>query len=330
MSPNLNLLAVTSYGSNSVRFIDVNPGSTQFHQVIKSVTVGQGPSGIAWEPGNEDILVCNTAGNSISVISTAGLEVRKTVSNQLAGPIDVAITPRQLGFGMQRYVYFAYVLNANGTVSVFESGPDGINGWGYDSIIGVLPFTFHQPRAIQPDPNNLNSGFWVAHQDQLGADGKATGLGGGAITSVAIVGGTIGVIPLKLPFVDPSIRDLQWAVRASIGSDQLTGIPVDIAFDDWTNFTIYPNFTTPFSHGSPLGVNAKGLVHQVPGGGITAANNPATLYAAVPISSEGPGVVDVFDIAAGGNLRVDVDPFHPGVQSIPAPGAQVLMHYFRQ
>jgi len=330
MSPNLNLLAVSSFGSNSVRFIDINPGSTQFHSVVKTVPVGAGPSGIAWEPGNEDILVCNTLSNSVSVISTAGLAVRKTLSNQLASPIDVAITPRQLGIGMQRYVYFAYVLNANGTVSVFESGPDGVNGWGYDEIIGVLPMKFREPRAIQPDPHNLNSGFWVAHQDQLGADGQPTGLGGGAITNVAIVGGTMGVIPLGLAFADPSIRDLQWGVRASIGSDQLTGIPVDIAFDDWTNFTTYPNFTTPFSNGSAKNYNAKGMVNQIPGGGITVANSPTTLYAAVPVSTQGQGAVDVFDISSAGNLRMDVNPFQPGVQSIDAPGAQVLMHYFRQ
>jgi hypothetical protein len=329
MSPDLNLLAVSNQGADSVSFIDIEPASPQFHTVIKTVKVGHGPTGIAWEPGNEDILVCNTAGNSVSVISTSGLTVRKTLINQLSGPIDVAITPRQLGFGMQRYVYYAYVLNADGRVSVFESGPDGVNGWGFDAIIGVLPFTFHSPKAIQPDPVNMNSGFWVAHQDQLGADGLPTGLKGGAITNVAIVGGTIGVIPLDLGFGDPTIRDLQWGVKASIGSDQLTGPPSDIAFDDFNNTSIYPNFTTPFSPGPGKSYNGKGMLRQIPGSSITLANSPVTLYAAVPISDEGLGVIDVIALSAG-NLRLDTNPFQDGVQSIPAPGAQVVMGYFRQ
>jgi hypothetical protein len=53
----------------------------------------------------------------------------------------------------------------------------------------------------------------------------------------------------------------------------------------------------------------------------TDSKRVATLYAAVPISSEGPrvvDVVDVFDIAAGGNLRVDVNPF----QLLPAVAAR--------
>jgi hypothetical protein len=263
------------------------------------------------------------------VISTTGLAVRKTLLNQLSGPIDVAITPRQLGFGMQRNVYFAYVLNADGKVSVFESGPDGPNGWGFDEIIGVLPMTFREPRAIQPDPVNMNSGFWVAHQDQLDASGLPTGLQGGAITNVAIVGGVIGMIMLDTGFGDPAIRELDWGVRASIGSDVLTGAPSDIAFDDWSNVSIYPNFTTPFSPGPGKPYNGKGLLRLVPGVTLQASNSPVTLYAAVPFSDEGPGVIDVIDLGAG-NVRLDTNPFQDGVQSIPAPGAQVMMHYFRQ
>jgi hypothetical protein len=48
----------------------------------------------------------------------------------------------------------------------------------------------------------------------------------------------------------------------------------------------------------------------------------------VPSSSEGPGVVDVVDLTT--LQRADTDPFQPGVQSIPARGARVLMDYFRQ
>ncbi|MEM7306889.1 MAG: beta-propeller fold lactonase family protein [Planctomycetota bacterium] len=330
MSPNVRLLAVTNQGSDNVTFINIDPGSPSFHEIVKTVAVGEGPTGIAWEPGNEDILVCNTAGNSVSILSAQTLSVRKTVQAQLAGPLDVAITPRQLGFGFQRGVYFAYILNQNGTVSVFESGPDGVNGWGFDDIIGVLEFQFQGAKAIQPDPRNLNSAFWVVHENQLGADGLPTGLPGGAITNVGITGGLFGLVPLDPGiFADPSIRELEWSVLGSVGSDQLTGIPTDIAFDNWTNFCTFPNYSTNFSAGVPASYNAKGLVFTVPGGGLTQGNLPITMYAAVPVSSEGPGVVDVISLEAG-LTRVDTNPFAEGTQSIPAPGAAVVVDYFRQ
>ncbi len=329
MSPNLDLLAVTNQQANTVSFVSVDPAN-QFHSVVKTVEVGKGPTGIAWEPGNEDILVCNTGENSVSIIAAAGLSVRKTVTNQLFSPIDVAITPRQQGHGFFRNVYFAYVLNANGQVSIFESGPDGVNGWGFDDVIGVLPMTFDNPKTIQPDPRNLNSAFWVVHENQLGPDGEPTGLGGGAVTNVAIVGGLAGQIPLDPGFfTDPQIRELQWGVQGSVGSDQLTGIPTDIAFDNWTNFTTFPNYATAFSAGAPKNHNAKGILFQVPTGGVTPASVPRKMFVAVPVSSEGPGVIDVIDIDAG-FLRFDTNPFQDGVQSVPAPGARIVMDYFRQ
>src|SRR6185503_15786686 len=111
---------------------------------VHETAVGNGPLGLAWDSGNEDILVCNRGGGTVSVISAFTLEVRKTVPVQdrvraLDGhfrtashsPFEVALTPRQLGFGFQRGVYFGYILNTDGTLSIFESGPEGVNGWGY-------------------------------------------------------------------------------------------------------------------------------------------------------------------------------------------------------
>ncbi|MCZ6598269.1 MAG: beta-propeller fold lactonase family protein [Planctomycetota bacterium] len=329
MSPNLNLLAVTNQAADTVTFLDIDPASSTFHQIVRTTTVGAGPTGIAWEPGNEDILVCNTAGGSMSIISAFNLQVRKTVTALLSSPFDVAITPRQLGFGFQRGVYFAYVLSKDGTVAVFESGPDGVNGWGFDDMIGKLPMTFDSPKAIQPDPTNFNSAVWVVHERKLGLDGEPTGLDGGAVTNVGIVSGTIGIIPLDLGFfADPTIRDLEWGVISALGEDQLTGVPTDIAFDNWTNFTVFPNYSTAFSAGTPVQPNAKGILLTVPGGGISAATVPRIMLLAVPNSTEGPGVIDVVRI--DGALRMDTDPFTPGTQSIPAPGAITVMDYFRQ
>jgi hypothetical protein len=126
MSPNLDLLAVTNQGADSVSFIDIEPGHTTFHTVIKTVKVGHGPTGIAWEPGNEDILVCNTGGNTISVISAAGSPCARPSPTSSPAPWTSADHPAPVLVRQFRNVYYAYVLNSDGKVSVFESGPDGV------------------------------------------------------------------------------------------------------------------------------------------------------------------------------------------------------------
>ncbi len=327
MSPNLDFLAVTNEGADQVSFIDIDPASATFHQVVKTTTVGTGPTGIAWEPGNEDIFVCNQGEGTVSVISGFTLDVRKTLRNQISRPIDVALTPRQQQIGFLRNVYFGYILNQNGNVAFFESGPDGVNGIGFDDVIGSLPFRFDRPKTLQTDPTNLNSGVWIVHEDPLDAQGNPTGVGGGAITTVGIKGGTIGAIPLDPgPFGNPQIRQLEFGVFASFGrADGLSGIPVDIAFDNMRNLTALTNFNTTFAPGNPLSINGKGLIKNL-GGGALAATAPQFLFAAVP----NPGVVDVFDMTGGAFDRVDVNPFQPGTQSIVVPNATVLMDYFRQ
>ena len=51
--------------------------------------MGDSPRGIAWEPGNEDILVCNEGDDSLAIVSAQTLEVRKTVTRTLDGPFQV-------------------------------------------------------------------------------------------------------------------------------------------------------------------------------------------------------------------------------------------------
>jgi hypothetical protein len=62
---------------------------------------------------------------------------------------------------------------------------------------------------------------------------------------------------------------------------------------------------------------------------VTGAKHPRFLFAAVPNSIEGPGVVDVIDLQSS-NLRFDTDPYLPGKQSIPVPGVNLLIDYWRQ
>ncbi|HVS19637.1 MAG TPA: beta-propeller fold lactonase family protein [Planctomycetota bacterium] len=334
MSPNLDLLAVSNQKSDLVQFIDINPNSGTFHEVVKNTTVGRGPRGIAWDPANEDILVCNEPDNSVSIISAHTLSVRKTVKSQLNLPFDVVITQRQNGFGFLRNVYFAWIINRNGDLAIFESGPSGLNGWGYDDIIGVAPMSFENPKAIAVDFSNLGGGAWIVHENQLGNDGLPTGQTGGAISNVIVAATTFGQLPLFNAnlFINPQFRDMSIQIQASIGSDQLTGIPVDIAQDDQVNFGSLPNFEglifQNYSAGVPAAINGKSYVRLV-NGIPTGSKHPRFLFAAVPNSSEGPGVVDVINLQSS-NLRFDTDPYLPGKQSIPAPGVNMLIDYWRQ
>jgi hypothetical protein len=331
MSPNLDLLAVTNQRADQVSFVNVDPNSFQFHQVVKTVVVGRGPIGIAWAPDNEDILVANQRDNTMSIISAFNLEVRKVVRNQLSSPFEIAITPRMNGFSFQRGVYFAYILNGDGSVAIFESGPDGINGWGFDDVIGRVPFTFQNPKTIAADPTTMNSQFWVAHEGQLDLfTGQPNGRSGGAVTQCGIKSAITGQILIDTNLLGrPQIRDLEYGIFGSIGSDVLTGVPVDIAFDNLANVAGVTNISNPFSAGTPLSLNGKALLKSLTAFNVIQATTPEYLFLAIPNSFEGPGVVEVIGLRTG-LQRVDTDRFTPGIQSIPAPNVRTVMDYFRQ
>jgi YVTN family beta-propeller protein len=331
MSPNLNLLAVVNQTANLVSFIDIDPLSSTFHQIVQETIVGERPRGIAWDPGNEDILVANETENSVSVISAAALQVRKVVRSQLNQPFDVAITPRQLGWGFVRNVYFAYILNRSGRVAIFESGPNTVNGWGYDDVIGIAPGTFRNPKAIQPDHVDLRSGVWIAHEGPINiATDEPGALGVPAVSKLVIESGLVGALPLNFTsLLIPQFRDLFLGVQISIGPPQLSGIPVDLAFDDLRNLTGMPNVISFFSAGASVPINGKGLVRVLPNGVFINNNEPRFLFVAVPSPTIGTGVVDVVRIDQG-FVRIDTDPFQAGIQSIQAPNCQVVADYFRQ
>ena len=331
MSPNLDFLAVTSRASGTVSFIDIQPTSASFHQIIAVVEVGSGPQGIAWDPGNEDILVCNEFDNTVSIISVAQLQVRKTVSSQLNRPFDVAIQQRSLNFGYFRNTYNAFILNRSGDVAVFESGPSGVNGWGFDDIIGVPPFTFEAPKKIQLDYNRLNGSVWILHENKLNIDGSQSGIPGGAVTNMVVDSAVSGQLILGggSLFI-PAFRDMSFKVNISIGPDQLTGVPTDMALDDMVNLGATPNQAPIQGAGSPVNTNGKSSVRLGGQGVVVGAKNPNYLFLAVPFSSQGPGVVDVIDINTPGAKRVDTNVYQSGIQSIPASGVSGLMDYWRQ
>ncbi len=333
MSPNLNLLAVTNQLSDLVTFIDIDPNSATFHQIVQETIVGHRPRGIAWEPGDEDIMVCNEADNSVSVISAASLTVRKTVSSQLDAPFDVAVTPRQLCWGFNRQVYFGWILNRSGRVAIFESGPNTVNGWGYDDVIGIANSTFNSPKALQPDHVDLRAGVWIVHLDPIDISTGAALPGQeevGAVSKLVIESAIAGALPLNFQsLLIPQFRDMFLGVPVSLGSDKLSGVPVDIAFDDMRNVAGLQNTLSTFTSSTSVPVNGKGLVKRNCAVGVVANNHPRYLFVAVPTPQNGEGVIDVIRIDQNNSL-VDTDGFNAGTQSIPAPNVQVLMDFFRQ
>ncbi|MAD34433.1 MAG: hypothetical protein CMJ88_11865, partial [Planctomycetes bacterium] len=146
VAPNMTRLAVTNFASSSVSFIDIDPTSASFHQVVSETRVEAGPTGVAWQPDGEDILCVSSEANQLTVISALDFTVRRTLGGFLNQPIDLVVTERYQATGNTSGVYYAYVLNSNGTIAVYESGPDGVNGIGFNDIIGsVTNVTF--PRA---------------------------------------------------------------------------------------------------------------------------------------------------------------------------------------
>jgi hypothetical protein len=261
----------------------------------------------------------------VSILSAFTLNVRKTLLNQISSPIDVAITPRQFGFGLNRGVYFAYILNQNGRVAFFESGPDGVNGFGFDDVIATFPMVFNRPKAIQPSLSELNSAVWIAHENPLDLEGNQTGQSGGAISLVGVTGGISGIIPLTFgAFFDPSLRDLEIGIRAATGEGSLglSGVPVDIAYDNLVNNSALANFSSPFSSGSPLPYNGKSIVKA---GGLQ-AEFPQFMFLPIP----GEGLVDVIEFETGTLRRFDTNVFESGVQSLSVPNANIVVDYFRQ
>ena len=176
MSPNMTRLGVSNYSSSTVSFIDIDPTSPTFNKVVTETRVERGPTGIAWQPDGEDVLVVSTDANFMTVISALDFTVRRAVSGFLNGPIDLVVTERYQTNGNTSGVYYAYVLNGNGTVAVFESGPDGVNGIGFNDMIGLVPNAqFPRSRSMCYDFSSQNSSILIGHVDEsgLGQIGRA-------------------------------------------------------------------------------------------------------------------------------------------------------------
>lgn len=191
LTPDNELLFVTNEGDNTVSVVDADPVSSSFMQEIKRIAVGFGPRGIAVCPDKEDAFVLNFLGNTITVISVQSLTPRKVLNSaEINRPFDIALGMRETSAanvpGFQSGTFHGFISNFGAdNVLVYESGPDGLAGIGFDNIIGsVRPNDppddtlvwkeMFNPRGVSYDPiTPLDTfsgtiGCFVAHTDEQG------------------------------------------------------------------------------------------------------------------------------------------------------------------
>jgi len=320
MSPNLNLLAVSNFSSNSISFIDTDPGSQTFHQVIQETKVGQGPSAMAWQPEGEDLLVVNSRSNSLSIIGGSDLAVRKTLINQINRPIDIVCTLRPVGVGWNIQIYHAYILSQSGQISIYESGPDGPNGIGFDNVVGQIDIRFRGATAMQPDIVSFNSAVWIAHQDEVGL---------GQVSHLELTASPVGTLPINQLqggfILPPNFRDRTWTVNGRIGGSNPTNPgaprlsgdnPVDIAVDEMQNFGLLPGVTSLYVSNITYALHSgKGHVKITPTGALVPAITPRLMFIALADN----GKVDVREINTGKLIR-----------TLSVPGVSGLRSYWSQ
>ncbi len=322
ISPNLKRLAVSNYSSNSVSFVDIDPASPTFHQIVKVTRVGAGPEGLAWQPEGEDLLVACRIDSSVYILRGTDLEVRKNVAGQVNNPIDVVVTCRQVGqgVGFSTGLYFAYILNGDsrGSITVFESGPDGVNGIGFDDTVGVPEAAvFPGATTMQVDYQSFPSAIWVAHRDNRGR---------GQVSHLELTSSPNGPTPITQnqgggQQIPPTFRQRVWSVTGRLGGDAGKGLlsgdsPIDIALDDLNNSGALAD--SPSSQVSNLVYadhSGKSQIKRTSNGQTVPSTTPRFLLVALSDT----GTVDVIEVDSG---KI--------VKTIKATGVSCLSHYWRQ
>jgi hypothetical protein len=322
MSPNMTRLGVTNFASSSVSFIDIDPTSPSFHQVVGETRVERGPTAVSWQPDGEDVLVLSTDSNLMTIISALDFTVRRSVSGFLNNPIDIIATERYQGTGNTSGVYYAYVLNSNGTIAVYESGPDGVNGIGFNDMIGVVAnATFPRARAMLYDYITAYGGVLIGHVDDSGL---------GQVSRLALTSTTFGALPINQNvggfILPPTYRQKEWTVLQRFGGinsttpvrDFLSGNSIiDLASDDLLNFGGYLGQSTPFNLAylrTPYFHSGKHTVKTGAGGPVVSVV-PKLLF----VGLSDVGKVDVIEIETGRRIT-----------SIEVPGVRVVTSYWRQ
>jgi DNA-binding beta-propeller fold protein YncE len=328
LSHDLATLYVSNEGDDSLSVVDADPTSDSFMTERKRIPVGSGPRSVTVTPDNEDVFVCNFSGSSISIVDVPNSQVRKTLTQGgLDQPWDVAIGMRE-GAAMPSFqsgTYHAYISNFGGdNVLVFQSGPSGLAGIGYDSIVGAVKpneppqagsptfLEMFQPRGIcydpvapTPDGFGQTVGCFVAHKDQ---NGRAV------VTRIAYTKDTS-------PGVDHGTMSGQGSFGATVFEvtqqyvSTFTGVAYDVALPDFNRdrlenedfgsfYNLFNAGCTPKSVPSlprnskyPLADNLNPLFTNGP------RWEPDRLYLSV-----GGKLLEVFDLDTGTHLKTITTP----------------------
>ena len=207
-------------------------------------------------------------------------------------------------------------MNANGTIAIFESGPDGVNGIGFDDVIGIPEGSiFRGARTIQPNVQSLNSAVWIGHTDDVGL---------GQVSHFELTDSPFNPQPIAANqggfILPPTFRQREWTVSARLGGsepttpirDRLSGnSPVDIAVDDIFNIGAAGDLTS--------NQNSNLVYADHSGKGMVKAGAPAANPRFVLVALGDSGTVDVVELDSG---KV--------VKTIVVPGVRSLSHYWRQ
>lgn len=319
ISPDMHTLAVTNKSTDSVAFIDTNPSSPTFHTVVKTIALvdtannrrGEGPGEVVWQPEGEDILIVCEKSQSLAIISGGSLEVRKIIPG-VTRPRMLAVTNRDIGIGFQTQLYYAYVVSEEGQISIYESGPDGIQGIGFDDIIGKPAFDGRNglPGASAVCMNPSSQGrlaVFIAYREG----------GHGAVGELWLDNAPFGARPVNLPagvLPDPNFRSKEWKLLHDYRDVFSSTSIVDLAVDDMNNIGGQAYALSIYVGSTPVLHSCKSFHRPIPGGQ-TAVSYPRFLFAA-----NANGVVDVLDLSSG---RAYVNP-------VRTPGAAVLCHWWRQ
>ena len=316
ISPDLNFIAVSNNSASTVTFIDTDPISPTFLEVVKVVSLvdsnnrrALGPTEIVWQGNGEDILVICDRSDSMAIVSGNGLEVRKIISG-VDSPKLLAVTDRDSSI-YTTGLYYAYVVSESGSMKIFESGPDGLQGIGYDEFIGEPLLDgrsgFENPSALLINPGSSMLSVFVAYAPPSGA----------AIDDIWLDSSPVGQLTIRLiPGFgnDPSRRGKEWLMIKQYSNVFSSSSIRDMAVDDLNNFGSLSSSYSVYGGGNLVPYNSKALTRVV-NGVVIPVSFPRFLFAA-----SSAGFIDVLNITAG---TVAVAP-------IRAEGVSVLAHYWRQ
>jgi hypothetical protein len=313
ISPDMNILAVSNNSASTVTFIDTDPFSLTFLEVIKVVSLvdennrrALGPTELVWQGQGEDIIVICDRSDSMALIAGNGLEVRKIV-NGIENPILVAATDRSSSV-YNTGLYYAYVLQQNGDMKIFESGPDGLQGIGFDEFIGSPTLTgrtgFDNPSAILINPGSSKHSVFVAYSPSEGA----------IIDDIWLDSAPTGPVTIRIPpgfGVDPNRRDKNWLMIKQYTNVFSSSTILDLAIDDLNNFGGISTNYSIYAGQDIVPHSSKALSRPGP----VPVSTPRFLFAA-----SSAGYIDVLNITDGTSAT----------SPIRAEGVKVLAHFWRQ